>query len=90
MIPVEMEITIFNQTIEIKGCYIKSLPLHARQEILVDDGSMLTIRLQVKIEYELIAEILSHGDEVRVDGLERLRDLVRKKVGNVVKGILVA
>ncbi|SMD45826.1 Predicted DNA-binding transcriptional regulator YafY, contains an HTH and WYL domains [Aquiflexum balticum DSM 16537] len=84
--PVEEVILTFT---EFKGRYIKSLPLHASQEILVDDGSMLTIRLQVKIEYELIAEILSHGDEVRVEEPERLRDLVRKKAGNVVKGILV-
>lgn len=84
--PVEDVILTFT---EFKGRYIKSLPLHRSQEILVDDGQLLTIRLRVKIEYELVAEILSHGDEVRVDAPERLKEMVKKKAENVVKGILL-
>jgi predicted DNA-binding transcriptional regulator YafY len=38
---------------------------------------MLTISLQIKINYELISDIFSHGDEVRVDGPKRLREKVR-------------
>ncbi|MGY6521309.1 MAG: helix-turn-helix transcriptional regulator [Mongoliitalea sp.] len=83
--PVEEVVLTFT---EFKGRYIKSLPLHPSQEILVDDGQILTIRLQVKIEYELIAEILSHGDEVRVDAPERLKEAVRKKAEHMLKGIL--
>jgi hypothetical protein len=81
--PVEEVILTFT---EFKGRYIKSLPLHASQEILVDDGHILTIRLRVKIEYELIAEILSHGDEVRVDAPERLKEIVKERAGNIVDG----
>ncbi|MCH7402878.1 helix-turn-helix transcriptional regulator [Belliella kenyensis] len=81
--PVEEVILTFS---ELKGRYIKSLPWHASQEILVDDGNILTIRLQVKIEYELISEILSHGDEVRVDAPESLKEIVRGKAGNMVGG----
>lgn len=73
---------------EFKGRYIKSLPLHHSQEILVDDGNILTIRLKVKIEYELIAEILSHGDEVRVDAPIGLRDLIKEKAGRIANGII--
>ncbi|MGY6545222.1 WYL domain-containing protein [Arthrospiribacter ruber] len=73
---------------EFKGRYIKSLPWHTSQEILVDDGNILTIRLRVKIEYELISEILSHGDEVRVDAPERLRDIIKEKARNNVGGVL--
>jgi len=62
---------------EFKGRYIKSMPWHAIQTILVDDGNMLTISLQIKINYELISDIFSHGDEVRVDGSKRLREMVR-------------
>lgn len=81
--PVEEVILTFT---EFKGRYIKSLPWHASQEILVDDGNILTIRLQVKIEYELISEILSHGDEVRVDAPERLKEIVRGKARNIMGG----
>mgnify|MGYP006146031027 FL=1 len=81
--PVEEVVLTFP---EFKGRYIKSLPLHASQEILVDDDKILTIRLRVKIEYELIAEILSHGDEVRVDAPERLKEIIRKKARNIVGG----
>lgn len=84
--PVEEVILTFT---EFKGRYIKSLPLHHSQEILVDDGNILTIRLKVKIEYELIAEILSHGDEVRVDLPNRLKDLVRDKADRICKGIII-
>ncbi|WP_113922601.1 helix-turn-helix transcriptional regulator [Cognataquiflexum aquatile] len=73
---------------EFKGRYIKSLPLHHSQEILVDNGNILTIRLKVKIEYELVAEILSHGDEVRVDAPNGLKDLVKEKAARMINGIL--
>jgi len=39
----------------------------------MDDRHILTIRLRVKIEYELIAEMLSKGDEVTIDAPERLK-----------------
>lgn len=84
--PVEEVVLTFT---EFKGRYIKSLPLHHSQKILVDDGKTLTIRLHVKIEYELVAEILSHGDEVRVDAPERLKEMIKKKAENVVNGILL-
>lgn len=82
--PVENIILTFS---EFKGRYIKSMPWHPSQQILVDDGNILTISLQVKINYELISEILSHGDEVRVDGPERLREMVKEKARNIVSSI---
>lgn len=83
--PVEEVILTFT---EFKGRYIKSLPWHESQEILVDDGFILTIRIHVKIEYELIAEILSHGDEVRVDAPERLKEIVTEKAANIINSHL--
>jgi predicted DNA-binding transcriptional regulator YafY len=80
--PVETVILTFT---EFKGRYIQSMPLHPTQAVLVNDGQILQISLRVKINYELISEILSHGDEVRVDAPERLREMVREKAGNVVQ-----
>jgi predicted DNA-binding transcriptional regulator YafY len=84
--PIEEVVLTFS---EFKGRYIKSLPLHPSQQILADDGNTLTISLKVKIEYELIAEILSHGDEVKVDAPERLKEMVRGKAGNIAEGKLL-
>lgn len=46
--------------------YIKSQPLHATQEILIDNESEFLIKLSVVPSYELKAQILSYGDKVKV------------------------
>jgi predicted DNA-binding transcriptional regulator YafY len=81
--PVEKVILTFTA---FKGLYIKSMPLHESQTILEENEQTLTISLQVKINYELIAEILSHGDEVRVDAPERLKEQLQKKIQNMGSG----
>lgn len=79
--PIEKVILTFTA---FKGLYIKSMPLHESQTILEENEQTLTISLQLKINYELIAEILSHGDEVRVDAPERLKDVVKEKAENII------
>lgn len=49
-----------------QGKYIKSLPLHETQEILVDDEHETRIRLKVYLTHDFVMEILSHGDHVKV------------------------
>ena len=49
-----------------QGKYIKSLPLHETQEILVDDEHEVRIKLTVYLTYDFLMEILSHGENVRV------------------------
>ena len=49
-----------------QGKYIKSLPLHETQEILVDDAHEIRIRLKVYLTHDFVMEILSHGDHVKV------------------------
>ena len=83
--PVETVILTFT---EFKGRYIQSMPLHPTQQILANDGTILQISLRVKINYELISVILSHGDEVRVDGPERLKEDINKKIEKMAKGQL--
>ncbi|MDG1275684.1 MAG: WYL domain-containing protein [Algoriphagus sp.] len=70
---------------EFKGRYIKSMPIHPTQQILVDDGNILEISLRVKINYELISVILSHGDEVKVEEPERLKEMVKEKAKNIME-----
>ncbi|MDI1324853.1 MAG: WYL domain-containing protein [Algoriphagus sp.] len=79
--PVETIVLTFT---EFKGRYIQSMPLHPTQEILVNDGKTLQISIRVKINYELVSQILSHGDEVKVENPERLKEIVMKKAKNIV------
>jgi predicted DNA-binding transcriptional regulator YafY len=55
---------------------------------LKDDGITLTISLAVKINYELVSEILSHGDEVKVDEPERLKKIIKEKAKNITNEVL--
>lgn len=83
--PVE---TIILRFTEFKGRYIKSMPLHPTQEIIINDGNILQISLRVKINYELIALILSHGDEVKVEEPARLKEMIREKAKKILEKII--
>lgn len=50
----------------IQGKYIKSLPLHATQEILIDNANELKIKLRLCVTYDLVMELLSFGDKMKV------------------------
>lgn len=50
----------------IQGKYIKSLPLHKTQRVLTDNADEVRIKLTVFITYDLIMEILSFGQFVKV------------------------
>ena len=50
----------------VQGKYIKTLPLHANQKILIDNVEELRIELQLFITHDLIMELLSYGDNLKV------------------------
>lgn len=49
-----------------QGKYIKSLPLHKTQEILIDNNEELLIRLYIFITHDFIMELLSYGETVKI------------------------
>lgn len=49
-----------------QGKYIKTLPLHESQEILIDNNEEIRIKLKLYITRDFVMEILSHGDSVKV------------------------
>jgi len=49
-----------------QGKFIKSLPLHASQEILVDNENEFRIRLELCTTHDFIMELLSYGNTVKV------------------------
>ncbi len=50
----------------IQGKYIKSLPLHNSQEIIVDNEDELRIKLTLYITHDFYMELLSMGEDVKV------------------------
>jgi hypothetical protein len=60
--PEEIVLT-FNPT---QGKYIKSLPLHESQQILIDNSKELQVSLKLYVTHDLLMELLSFGDNVKV------------------------
>lgn len=56
----------------VQGKYIKTLPLHPTQQILIDNENELRIQLKLFITYDLIMELLSHGQNVKIIKPKRL------------------
>ncbi len=54
--------------------YIKSFPLHTSQKIINTTPSSVKFEITVYITYDLIMEILSYGDEIKVESPKKLID----------------
>ncbi len=49
-----------------QGKYIKSLPLHETQQILIDSKDEIRIKLKVYLTHDFLMEILKYGESVKV------------------------
>jgi predicted DNA-binding transcriptional regulator YafY len=74
--PVEIIEIKFNRTL---GNYIKNLPLHHSQQILVDNEDEIRIRLKVIINEELINELIAYGDGAQVIKPKILKNKIIKR-----------
>ncbi len=61
-----------------QGKYIKSLPLHNSQKILFENKNELQIELTLYPTYDLIMELLSFNDNVKVLAPKSLSDEIKK------------
>lgn len=61
-----------------QGKYVKTLPLHHSQEILIDNPEELRIQLKIYIAFDFIKELLSYGDGVKVIEPQSLIDEVKE------------
>lgn len=50
----------------VQGKYIKSLPLHESQEIILDNDDELEVKLLLYLTYDFNMELLSYGERVKV------------------------
>ncbi len=69
----------------VQGKYIKSLPLHSSQQVLIDNDRELRIKLTVYVTHDFFMEILSYGDLVQVLQPESLIQELRNSYQNALK-----
>ncbi len=63
-----------------QGKYIKSLPLHESQKVLVDNEHEFRVRIDVYITYDLIMELMSFGAELKIIEPQWLVDDVKQRL----------
>ena len=68
-----------------QGKYIKTLPLHSSQQILVDNENELRISLDIIPNYELNQKILMHGNTVKVIEPEWLVEEIKENLKNTLE-----
>lgn len=68
-----------------QGKYIKTLPLHHSQEVLVDNEEELVVKLQLYITFDFKMEILSYGESVRIVKPQSFIDDIKQTYRNALK-----
>lgn len=63
-----------------QGEYIKSMPLHASQEIVKDTPDEIVVKVSLKPNWEFVMEILSYGEYVEVLEPQSLRVIIQQKL----------
>jgi len=64
----------------LKGKFIKSVPLHKSQKVLVDNESEFRVELSLQITHDFLMEILSHGCDVIVLNPSSLVERIKKEL----------
>lgn len=68
-----------------QGKYIKTLPLHATQEILADNDQETRIKLKLCLTHDLVMELLSFGHNMKVIEPKKLADEIKEAHKNAYK-----
>jgi len=61
-----------------QGKYIKTLPLHDTQQVLVDNDEEMIIKLKLCLTHDLVMELLSFGDNMKVIEPKSLADHIKQ------------
>ena len=67
-----------------QGKYIKSFPLHESQEIMEDSPKELKVKLQLCITHDLVMDLLSYGETLKVIKPTSLKTIIRKSAQKMV------
>ncbi|MGA9324581.1 MAG: WYL domain-containing protein, partial [Salegentibacter sp.] len=63
-----------------EGRYVKSLPLHHSQKLLLEDEKETIFSYELSPTYDFKMEVLSYGDQVKVLKPESLKKIIRKEL----------
>lgn len=80
--PLEEVILSFTEE---QGKYIKTLPLHHTQEILIDTKKEFRIKLQLYITHDFKMELLSYGDQLKVIAPKSLAEDIKRVLRDAIK-----
>jgi len=69
------------ETNAVLGKYLKSQPLHHSQQTVKDDDNGCQFQLHILLTDELIMQILSYGDSIKVVEPKKLAAIIQSKVG---------
>jgi len=61
-----------------QGKYIKTLPLHDTQQVLVDNDVEMKVKLKLCLTHDLVMELLSFGDNMKVIEPKSLADQIKQ------------
>ena len=62
-----------------QGNYIKTLPLHASQKVIVDNEKELRVEMFVHVTFDLVKAISSYANDVKVMAPASLKKEICKK-----------
>jgi predicted DNA-binding transcriptional regulator YafY len=82
--PSEAPVEIVLSFAPVQGKYIKSMPLHKSQEILKDNKNGLVVRLKLFLTFDLVMELRSYGDMVKVLQPKRLQEMLLESSSRVL------
>ena len=68
-----------------QGKYIKTLPLHETQQVLVDNDKETRIKLKLCLTHDLVMELLSFGDNMKVIEPKAFADEIKQAHKNAFK-----
>ncbi|MBF8458326.1 WYL domain-containing protein [Kaistella sp. G5-32] len=68
-----------------QGQYIKTLPMHHSQKVLIDNDKEYRIQLTLFPTYDFEREVLSHGERVKIISPKSFREHLQNEVKNMVK-----
>ena len=68
-----------------QGQYIKTLPMHHSQKVLIDNDKEYRIQLTLFPTYDFEREVLSHGERVKVISPKNFKEHLQNEVKNMLK-----
>ena len=84
-VPAEPPVDIILSFTKQQGNYIKTVPIHQSQSIVLDNEDELRISVRIKPSYEFYAKILSYGADVTVISPQEIADTMKTLISDALK-----